>query len=68
MHDDRLYIDAAEDRRWHTHLQKNPDVRVRLGGTVCGAAALLVSDSDIVDLFQDRRTIYRLVLHSSKDL
>lgn len=61
MHDNQLYIDAAEHRRWHKYLKLNHDVRIKLGGSVYRATAVRVSDPEITELFIQGRTIYRLV-------
>jgi hypothetical protein len=61
LHDNELYIDAAEHRRWHKYLKLNPDVRIKLGDSVYRATAVRVSDPEITKLFIRGRTIYRLV-------
>ncbi len=61
MHDNQLYVDAAERRRWHKYLKLNPDVRIKLGDSVYRATAVRVSDPEITKLFLRGRTIYRLV-------
>lgn len=61
MHDSQLYIDAAERRRWHKYLKQNPNVRVKLGGSVYLATAVRVDDPEITKQFLAGRTIYQLV-------
>ncbi len=61
VHDNLLYIDAAESRRWHKYLKLNPDVRVKLGDSLYRATAVRVSDPEITKHFLHGRTIYRLV-------
>ena len=61
MHDNQLYIDAAERRRWHKYLKLNHDVRIKLGDSVYPATAVPVSDPEITRLFIQGRIIYRLV-------
>ena len=61
LHDNQLYIDAAENRRWHKYLKLNQDVRIKLGDSVYRATAVRVSDPEITKLFIRGRTIYRLV-------
>ena len=60
MIDDRLYIDAAQNRRWHDYLRVNNSVRIKLGGQVYPATAVLVEDPNIARQFLRDRTIYRL--------
>ena len=61
MHDDQLYIDAAENRRWHDYLQDNRNVRIKLGDSIYPATAIQVDDAEITELFRRDRTVYRLV-------
>jgi len=61
MHDDQLYIDAAQGRRWYAYLQDNQNVRIKLGNTVYPALAIRVDDVEITRLFSRDRTVYRLV-------
>ena len=61
VHDGQLYIDAAQRRRWHTYLQQDPRVRVRLGDTVYPATAVVVEDPEIRSRFLAGRTIYKIV-------
>lgn len=61
MHDNQLYIDAAQGRRWHDYLQDNRNVRIKLGDSIYLATAIQVDDAEITELFRRDRTIYRLV-------
>ncbi len=61
MHDNELYVDAAEHRRWHKYLKLNHAVRIKLGGSVYPATAVRIDDPEIIKLFINGRTIYRLV-------
>ncbi len=61
MRDGQLYIDAADRRRWHRYLKQNPNVRVKLGGSVYLATAVRVDDPEITKQFLAGRTIYQLV-------
>ena len=61
MRDNELYIDAAERRRWHTHIKANPEVRVQLGETIYPATAVKVTDTALLSQFLAGRTIYRIV-------
>lgn len=55
-----LYVDAAPARRWHRNLADDSHVRVRLGGTIYPATAVLVDDPAIAERFLGGRSIYRL--------
>lgn len=61
MHDGSLYIDAADHRRWHSYLQQNPDVRIKLGDSVYPARVIEIDDPDIIARHLQGRTIYRVV-------
>ena len=61
MRDDRLYIDSAGSRRWHTYLKQNTDVRVGLGDSIYLATAVRVADPELTRQFPAGRTIYRIV-------
>jgi hypothetical protein len=66
VRDGNLYIDAAQRRRWHGHIKKNPQVRVKLGSKVYPARAIRVSDPEVTEKFARGRTIYQLVPRSAK--
>ena len=61
---ENLYIDAANRRRWHTYLQQNPNVRIKLGETVYPATVVRVTDPEVTQQFLPGRTIYRVVPRS----
>lgn len=61
MRDGELYVDAAESRRWHTHLKDDPRVRVKLGDTIYPAVVVKIDNPDSIGGFIKGRTIYRLV-------
>ena len=62
--DHELYIDAAQNRRWHRNLKQDPNVRVKLGRFVYPAKAITVSDAKIESQFSKNRSIYRLIPNS----
>ena len=55
-----LYIDAADNRRWHKYLKDEPNVRIKLGGKIYPATMTIVTDQDLLVEFLQGRTIYRL--------
>lgn len=55
-----LYIDAANNRRWHRYLMDNPNVRIKLGDYIYPATMTIVTDQDLLKEFLQGRTIYRL--------
>ena len=55
-----LYIDAANNRRWHKYLKDDPNVRIKLGDKIFPAKMTIVTDQDLLDKFLQGRTIYRL--------
>jgi hypothetical protein len=61
MRENKLYIDAAEGRRWHTYMKANPSVRIKLGDHIYKANAVKVTSPEIIDTFIQGRTIYELV-------
>ena len=67
VRDANLYIDAAQRRRWHGHLKKNQQVRVKLGSKVYPARAIRVSDPEVTEQFARGRTIYQLVPRDAAD-
>jgi hypothetical protein len=60
VRDGRLYIDPAEGRRWLEYIREDPRVRVRLGGRVYSARAVLVEDPAEREGFDPDRFVYRL--------
>lgn len=61
MRENKLYIDAAERRRWHTYMKANPFIRIKLGDYIYKAKAVKVTSPEIIDTFIQGRTIYELV-------
>jgi len=62
----RLYIDAAEGRRWHDHLRADPRVRVRFHGKVYPLRAVLVGRPGELPGFDPDRFVYRLDPRTSR--
>lgn len=60
--DGELFIDPAEGRNWFEHLRANPNVRVRFGGKIYRARAVLVGKPGEVEGFPEDRYVYRLDL------
>ena len=60
VRDGKLYIDPAEGRRWLDYIREDPRVRVRFGGRVYAATAVLVEDPAELEGFPSDRIIYRL--------
>ena len=60
--DGQLFIDPAEGRNWFDHLRADPNVRVRLGGKVYRARAVLVGKPGEIEGFPEDRYVYRLDL------
>ena len=58
--DGKLYIDPAEGRRWLDHIREDPRVRVRFGGKVYPATAVLVGKPGELEGFPPDRYVYRL--------
>lgn len=58
--DGQLYIDPAEGKRWLEHIRADPRVRVRFGGKVYPAEAVLVGQPGELEGFDADRFIYRL--------
>ncbi|XOV88664.1 MAG: hypothetical protein ACFHX7_02000 [Pseudomonadota bacterium] len=56
-----LYVDAAEQRRWHQHIMLDPRVRVGLGGHIYRAIAEKTADPVLAGRFLPGRVVYRLV-------
>ncbi len=60
VRDGKLYIDPAEDRRWHDYIREDPNVRARLGGKVYPLRAVLVGKPGEIEGFDADRFVYRL--------
>ena len=60
MHGDQLYVDAANNRRWHQYLKDNARVRIKLGDNIYPANAVKITDADLANEFIKGRTIFRL--------
>lgn len=58
--DGQLYIDPAEGRRWLEHIRSDPRVRVRFGGRIYPATAVLVGRPGELPDFPEDRFVYRL--------
>ncbi len=58
--DGKLYIDAAENRRWHDYIREDPRVRARFGGKVYPLKAVLVGRPGELKGFDPDRYVYRL--------
>jgi len=56
----RLYIDPKEGRRWLEYIRADPHVRVRFGGKIYSARAVLVEDPVELEGFSEDRFVYRL--------
>ena len=61
MRDKKLYIDAAENRRWHTYLKADPRIRIKLGKKIYRARAIKLTSAEIPEGFIRGRTIYEIV-------
>jgi len=55
-----LYIDAAPSRRWHSQLQSDNRVRIKLGEKIYPATAIITASKDITRQFLAGRIIYRI--------
>ncbi len=60
VRDGRLYIDAAEDRRWHEHIRADPRVRARFGEKIYPLRAVLAGRPGELEGFDPDRYVYRL--------
>ncbi len=60
VRDGKLYLDPAEGRRWLDHIREDPRVRVRFGGRVYPAVAVLVGRPGELDGFPPDRFVYRI--------
>ncbi|MGH0028941.1 MAG: hypothetical protein ACQGVC_04060 [Myxococcota bacterium] len=58
--DGQLFIDPAEGRTWFEYLRQDPRVRVRFGGKVYPATAVLVGEPGEIEGFDSDRWVYRL--------
>lgn len=56
----KLYIDAAQARRWGKAIAADPAVRIRLGDRVYNAQAILESNPEITKRFLSGRTVYEI--------
>jgi hypothetical protein len=61
MRGDQLYIDAAENRRWHQYMKSDQQVRIKLGDNIYRASAIEVTSPELIETFIQGRTIYELV-------
>ena len=61
MRNNKLYIDAAENRHWHTYMKADPRVRIKLGDKIYQARAVEVTSAELMDTFISGRTVYELV-------
>jgi len=60
VRDGKLYVDPAEGRVWLDHMRADPRVRVRLGGRVYPATAVLAGEPGTLEGFSKDRFVYRL--------
>lgn len=60
VQDGQLTIDPAEGRSWLDHIREDPRVRVRFGGRVYPATAVLVGGPGEVEGFPEDRFVYRI--------
>ncbi len=58
--DGELYIDPAEGRRWLDYIREDSRVRVRFGGKIYPATAVLVGRPGEIEGFPPDRFVYRL--------
>ena len=58
--DGQLFIDPAEGRVWFDHIREDPRVRVRFGGNVYLATAVMVGKPGELADFPPDRYVYRL--------
>ena len=58
--DGELYIDPAEGRRWLDYIREDSRVRVRFGGKIYSATAVLVGRPGEIEGFPPDRFVYRL--------
>ncbi len=58
--DGQLYIDPAEGRQWLDHIREDPRVRVRFGGKIYPATAVLAGQPGELEGFPPDRFIYRI--------
>ena len=56
----RLYVDPSPERRWGQNLQADPDVRIRIDGSVYEVRAVLVTDPAERQGFPPDRLVMRL--------
>jgi len=60
VRDGQLYIDPAEGRQWLEHIREDPRVRVRFGGRVYPAQAVLAGKPGELEGFDADRFVYRI--------
>jgi hypothetical protein len=60
VRDGQLYIDPAEGRRWLEYIREDPRVRVRFGGRVYPAEAVLAGKPGELEGFDPDRFVYRI--------
>jgi len=60
VRDGQLYIDPAEGRQWLEHIREDPRVRVRFGGRVYPAEAVLAGKPGELEGFDPDRFVYRI--------
>ena len=58
--DGQLYIDPAEGRRWLEYIREDPRVRVRFGGKIYPAEAVLAGKPGELEGFDADRFVYRI--------
>lgn len=58
--DGALFIDAAEKRRWHDNMRKDPRVRLKVDGLIYRMLANPVKNPELESRFLPGRIIYRL--------
>ena len=56
----RLYIDPTEGRQWLEYIREDPRVRVRFGGRVYPATAVLAGQPGEMEGFPPDRFVYRI--------
>ena len=60
LEESELFIDPAEGRKWFDYIREDPRVRVRFGGKVYPAIAVLVGEPGEVEGFPEERYVYRI--------
>ena len=61
--DAQMYIDPTPERTWYTHLQNNPEARVRIGdrADIHPIRVEEVTEPQILERFEDDRIVLRLL-------